>query len=207
MAGEKNQSKTGEIWVNEFTERSALEFREHVISISTKDPTGPIVIYIDSYGGYVDSLAKMIDTIHQVQNLIITACIGKAMSCGAILLSCGDFRYCAPNSRIMIHEVSAGAFGDVNEMKNSVEETDRLNKHFMNLLAKNCGLKGYPDLRKIIKAHDGKDIFLGANEAVKFGIVDQVGIPKLQPRVEWDLIGIDVDDLNTIKKRQFKRTK
>ena len=59
-------------------------------------------------------------------------------------------------------------------------ETKRLNKYFMNLLAKNCGIKGgYDALRKMIKDQDGRDKYMNAEEAVKFGIVDAVGMPKV----------------------------
>jgi ATP-dependent Clp protease protease subunit len=106
--------------------------------------------------------------------------MGKAMSCGAILLSHGDIRYCGPNSRVMIHEVSGASWGDVHDVHNDAVETVRLNEHFLGLLAANCGIKnGYKGLRKLIKDRDGRDIWLDAKAAHAFGIVDYVGIPRI----------------------------
>lgn len=125
------KSDSDEIWVIKFDEESAQEFREQVIRASRNDPTQPIVVYIDSYGGLVDSLAKMIETMDEMPNPFITVCMGKAMSCGAVLLSHGDIRWCGKHSRVMVHEVSSGTQGDVNDMKADAQEADRLNKWFM----------------------------------------------------------------------------
>lgn len=181
-----SKSKSGkteseEIWVNKFDEESAQEFRDKVLKLSSENISEPILVYIDSYGGYVDSLAKMIETMDEVPNPFVTICMGKAMSCGAILLSHGDIRWCGRHSRVMIHEVSGGVgAGDVHDMHNDAVEVKRLNKHFLGLLAKNCKIAGgYEGLRKVVKGKDGRDIWLDADQAVKFGIVDAVGVPKL----------------------------
>src|SRR5690606_10612626 len=140
------------------------------------EPEEPIVVYIDSYGGYVDSLASMVETLDSVNNKVITVCVGKAMSCGAILLSCGDERYVAPSSRVMVHEVSAGAWGNVNDIEVSVEETKRLNSFWMSRLAENCGMK-LADLKRLFG--EKRDIYMTAKEALKFGIADKIGAPRL----------------------------
>lgn len=169
-----------EILVNEFTEESAIEFREEIQEEAKSDPTRPITVYIDSYGGNVDALANMLETLDEVPNPIITVALGKAMSCGAILLSHGDIRFCGKHARIMIHEVSGGTHGDVHDMNADAQETKRLNKYFIGLLAKNCGIKGgYEALRKMIKSQDGRDNYMDADAALKFGIIDSVGMPKL----------------------------
>lgn len=170
-----------EIWVNKFNEESAQDFREQIRDKSKGDPMKPILVYIDSYGGQVDSLAKMIETMDETPNPIVTVAVGKAMSCGAVLLSHGDIRFCGPHSRIMIHEVSGGVqHGDVHDMYADSIEVKRLNRWFMGLLARNCGIKGgYDNIRKIIKNQDGRDRYLDAQEAVKFGIVDGVGMPMI----------------------------
>lgn len=170
-----------EIWVNEFTEESARDFRESILEVSRVDPNKPIVIYIDSYGGQVDALAAMIETMDQIPNPFVTVACGKAMSCGAILLSHGDVRFCGKHSRIMIHEVSGSTGGDVHDMHADAIEAKRLNSHFMGILAKNCNIKGgYDALRKLIKSRDGRDNFLSADQAKQFGIVDVIGLPKVE---------------------------
>ena len=88
-----------EIWVIEFNEESAQDFRTSILKKSKENSHAPIIIYIDSYGGYVDSLAKMIATMDEIPNPKVTVCMGKAMSCGAILLSHGDLRFCDQHSR------------------------------------------------------------------------------------------------------------
>jgi ATP-dependent Clp protease protease subunit len=187
MLDNQDIPKSGEIWVNSFTEASASKFREEMIRAAMRDPSCPILIYIDSYGGYAHSLAKMIATMDQIPNPQVTICMGKAMSCGAILLSHGHYRYCDPHGSIMIHEVSAATEGCVHDMSNDVEDTKRLNKHFLGLLADNCGIKdGYKGLRELIKAHDGRDINLSAKEALKFGIVDEVGTPSININVTYE---------------------
>ena len=169
-----------EICVTDFTAEAALEFRDKVMEAAENDPTKPIIVYISSYGGLVDALASMIETIDEVPNPIVTVCIGQAMSCGAVLLSHGDIRFVGRHSRVMVHEVSSGTIGNVHDMSSDADEVKRLNKWFMGLLAKNCGIKGgYNALRKMIKNQDGRDRYMNAEEAVKFGIADAVGMPKL----------------------------
>lgn len=168
-----------EIWVNEFTIEKAQEFRDQVLEKAIK-PDVPIVIRINSPGGMVDALAMMLETMDELPNPFITVCYGLAASCGAILLSHGDVRWVTQHSRVLVHEVSSATSGDVHDMHADAIETKRLNKHFMGLLARNCGIKGgYDGLRKLIKAHDGRDIYLDAESAVKFGIADAVGVPKV----------------------------
>jgi ATP-dependent Clp protease protease subunit len=178
--GDKRRDAGDEIWVNDFTEESAQDFREALIDAAKGDIMRPIVIYIDSYGGQVDALAKMVETMEELPNPIVTVAVGKAMSCGAVLLSCGNVRFCGKHARIMIHEMSGGTHGDVHDMNADAEEMKRLNRYFMGILAKNCGIKGgYDALRKIIKGQDGRDTYMDAQAALAFGIVDAIGMPKI----------------------------
>lgn len=179
--------KEKEIWVTKFDEDSAQKFRTAVLSAASEDPSRPIIIYIDSYGGYVDALAKMIETIDEIPNPIVTCCMGKAMSCGAMLLSHGDVRFLGKHSRVMVHEVSSGTIGNVQDMKDDVKETVRLNEHFMGLLAHNCGFKNYAELRSVIKEQDGRERYLVGEDALKFGIVDAIGLPKVTGRMSYEV--------------------
>jgi ATP-dependent Clp protease protease subunit len=185
---DEHEELSSEIWVNEFKEVEAQKFRVAVLKASKADPIRPIVIYIDSYGGQVDALAKMIATLDEIPNTVITVAMGKAMSCGAVLLSHGDIRFCDTHSRVMVHEVSSGTFGDVHDMKADVKETARLNEYFLGLLAKNCGIKGgYSKLRQIIKEQDGRDRYFDAAAAKEFGIVDIVGLPKVSASFNYEV--------------------
>jgi ATP-dependent Clp protease protease subunit len=203
------QGVHSEICVNEFTEDSATDFRKKVLFRAEMDPDAPIVIYIDSYGGYVDSLAKMIETMNEVPNKFITVSMGKAISCGAILLSHGDVRYCGGYSRVMIHNVSAGSWGEVYSLKASSDQTMEMNKRFMGLLANNCKMT-YEELQKKIKeTDDSREIWLNAEDAKKFGIVDEIGIPSLIPMLGWEVQTIVPRPLNELptKKTKKKATK
>lgn len=179
--------KDKEIWVTKFDEEHAQKFRQQVLDAASGDPSRPIVIYIDSYGGYVDALAKMIETLDEIPNPIVTCCMGKAMSCGAMLLSHGDVRFLGKHSRVMVHEVSSGTIGNVQDMKDDVKETVRLNEYFMGLLAKNCGFANYEELRAVIKEQDGRERYLVGNEALAFGIVDAIGLPKVSGRMGYEV--------------------
>ena len=200
------EDKSPEIWVTKFDEDHAQKFRQAVLEISRNDPHRPITIYIDSYGGAVDALSKMIETLDEISNPIITACIGKAMSCGAILLSHGDIRYLGRHSRILIHEVSSGTFGNVHDMKEDVKETERINRHFLGLMARNCGFKHYDEFRALFKNLDGRDMYLVGEEAIKFGIVDVIGTPKVQMKFGFE-VGKHAIKAKLIGKNQQSVTK
>ena len=106
------------IRVNKFDEDSAKKFAEQMaLAHNTGQKVIPVVI--DSYGGQVYSLMSMIASIKSSDLPIMTVIEGKAMSCGAILFSFGSegMRYMDKNSTLMIHDVSSGAFGKVEEME------------------------------------------------------------------------------------------
>jgi ATP-dependent protease ClpP protease subunit len=184
------QNNGGEIWVHEFTEKSARKFRQEVMDAAASDQDRPIVINIDSYGGSVDALAAMIETIDEVRTThkFITVCRGKAMSCGAILLAYGDIRYCGESSRTLIHNVSSWNAGDVYDQKAGSAETERLNKLFLGLLAKCCDMT-YDELQAKVKAStNSKDLIMDAEESLQFGLVDQVGLPMLVSETVYQVI-------------------
>lgn len=185
----KIRNEGDEIWVSEFDAESAQIFREKLIEKSRENANRPIIIYIDSHGGAVDALAKMVATMEEVPNPLITVTMGCAMSCGAILLSHGDVRFCDPHSRILIHRVSAGTGGDTEDISNDAREIARLNEYWMNILSINCNIKeGYVGLKKIFKEREGRDIYLTAEEAKEFGIVDVVGLPQIASVTAYEII-------------------
>lgn len=171
------KSDNNTIWVNAFNEESAKKFTEGVYKAAETNSKKPIIVNIDSYGGYVDALATMLGVMDSVPNPVITVCHGKAMSCGAILLSHGDKRFVTPHGRVMIHEVSSGTSGNVQDIKVDVAETDRLNTYMMTLLAKNCG-KTFKQLQALFAKK--RDIYMTPEEAVKFKIADKIGIPEVK---------------------------
>lgn len=185
-------SLSGEVYVTEFTQHHANVFREQILKKSKMDPHKPIVININSYGGNADGLASMIGTLNELNNPIVTYCNGVAASAGAFLLSCGDYRFVSSSSRIMIHEVLGGAQGNVHDVVADAKEIDRLNNLWLDMLAKNCGLKGANCIKDMIKEHAGRDIWMNPDKALKFGIVDFIGSPVVNAEVSYS-VGIAKD--------------
>lgn len=177
--------KLPEIWMSgDFTAESALKLRKDILEVAEIGEDVPVVIYINSYGGSVDALNKVLDLLDSLPNRIITVCSGTAMSAGAVLLSYGDERYIGANSRVMIHQVSSGTFGTVTDMEASVKETKKLNNRFLATLAKKC--KKTPRQMKAI-FEKNVDKYLTPQEAKKFGLVDKTGTPRLKQVVSYEL--------------------
>lgn len=189
MSGEENSK---EIWVHEFTEKSAQKFRNQVMAMAEDDPNRLIPVYIDSYGGNADSLSKMIETMDEVDNRFITICSGKAISCGAILFSHGDVRYVGRLSRIMIHNVSGGSWGDIYSLKSRSSEAMRMNNVLNGLLATNCNMTMKELQDRIKNSTDSKEIWLNPAAAKKFGIADYIGTPRITPYIYWQVENIPV---------------
>ena len=163
--------------VNKFNEDSAKKFAgELAAAHNTGQSVIPIVI--DSYGGQVYSLMSMIAAIKDSELPIATIVEGKAMSCGAILFSFGDEgkRFMDPNATVMIHDVSSMAWGKVEEVKVSAEETDRLNQIVYRMMAQNCGREDEYFLEQVHERGHA-DWFLDAEAAKKHNLANHLRIP------------------------------
>ena len=167
------------IRVNKFNEDAAKKFAaEMAAAHNTGQDVIPIVI--DSYGGQVYSLMSMIAAIKNSQLPVATVIEGKAMSCGAILFSFGEEgrRYMDPNATLMIHDVSSMAWGKVEEVKVSAEETDRLNQIVYKMMAKNCGHEDDYFLEKVHERGHA-DWFLDSKESKKHNLANHLRIPTM----------------------------
>lgn len=143
-----------------------------------------IPIVIDSYGGYVYSLLGMVDIIKSSPVPVATFIGSKAMSCGAVLFSCGTegYRFIAPTAHIMVHQVSSGAFGKVEDVEISADQAKVLNKQIMSIMSKNCGHPpGY--FYKLIAENRYADVYLSPRQAVAHNLANRVGTPKLKVQV------------------------
>jgi ATP-dependent Clp protease protease subunit len=173
-------SDPGIFWVNGVDEYFAKEFCSAVLRYSAVVPNRPIIMYIDSYGGELHALMTMISVLDAVPNQLVTVSLGKAMSAGAALLSHGDIRFVSPNTRVMIHKVSAGTAGNIDDMNNEVIESNEDNKSFLKLIAKNCKYKGgFPALDKMLSNSKCRDLYMNADRCIEFGIADQIGVPRV----------------------------
>jgi ATP-dependent Clp protease protease subunit len=173
--------------VNKFDEESAKKF---VTEVAQAHNTGQkvIPIVIDSYGGEVYSLMTMIAAISDAELPIATIVEGKAMSCGAVLLTFGEsgMRFADPNATIMIHDVSSGGHGKIEELKADVKEAERLDEKIYIMMARNCGKKDDYFKKKVFsKKH--ADWFMDAEEAKKHNIVNQLRLPTIRINVNVDI--------------------
>lgn len=168
------------IRVNKFDEDSSTKFSDQMEKAhNTGQPIIPVVI--DSYGGQVYSLISMLTEIQNSKLPVATICEAKAMSCGALLFGMGTVghRYVGKNATIMIHDVSSGAFGKVEEVKADAKETERLNQYVYTTLAKHCGK---PDsyFLDIVHGKSHADWYLTAPETKKHSLADFIGIPEFK---------------------------
>lgn len=174
--------------VRKFDEAAAKEFSSLISKAqNTGQPVIPIII--DSYGGQVYSLMSMISDIKHSKVSVATIVQGKAMSCGAILASFGEEgkRYMDPDATFMIHDVSSMAWGKVEEVKVSAEETERLNIKIYTMMAENCGHhKDY--FLDIVHEKGHADWFLEVDECKKHNLINHLFIPelKIKTKVEFD---------------------
>ena len=174
------------IRVNKFDEDAAKEFVE---SMSVAQNTGQTVVpvVIDSYGGQVYSLMAMIGAIKSSRVPVATIIEGKAMSCGAILFSFGaeGLRFMDPDATLMIHDVSSGAWGKIEELKTDVREAERLNKKVYEMMAKNCG-KPADYFLKMVHERGHADWYLDANEAKSHNLANDLRLPTFSLKVSLD---------------------
>ncbi len=175
------------IRVNKFDEDSAKKFQQEIAQAhNTGQKVIPIVI--DSYGGQVYSLMTMISAIKHAELPVATIVEGKAMSCGAVLLTFGEegMRFADPDATVMIHDVSSGGYGKIEELKADVKEAERLDDKIFTMMARNCGKKDDYFKKKVFtKKH--ADWFMDSTEAKKHGIVNHLRVPKFHIDVSVDI--------------------
>jgi ATP-dependent Clp protease protease subunit len=154
--------------VNEHTANLVVA---QMLFLENQDPTKDIIFYINSPGGNVSDGLAIFDTMHYVKCDVQTVGIGLQASMGAILVSSGTKgkRLILPNSRVMIHQPSAGTEGKVSDMEISLKESIRIKKLLNEILAKNTG----QSLSRIEKDMD-RDFWMTAQEAKAYGLVDKV---------------------------------
>ena len=168
------------VQVNNFTEESAAKFYGDMSKAENTDQE-IIPIVIDSFGGQIYSLFAMIDCIRASKKKIATVCVGKSMSCGAVLLSCGHdgYRFGSPMSTMLIHDASGHEWGKVEEIKMGAAEIDRLNKSFYNIMDRNCGHEeGY--FQKLVHEKSHADWFLTPEEAKLHNLINHIRLPKIE---------------------------
>lgn len=142
-----------------------------LIFLENEDPKKDITLYINSPGGSVHSGLGIIDTMNFIKSDVSTVCIGMAASMGAMILSAGakGKRFVLPNSEVMIHQPLGGAEGQASDIEIAARNILKIKEVLYKMLAKNTG----KTLAQIEKDAD-RNYWMGADEAVKYGIVDKV---------------------------------
>src|SRR5947209_3917278 len=142
-----------------------------MLFLAFDDPKNDINLYINSPGGSVTAGMGIYDTMQFVSCDVATYCIGQAASMGAMLLTAGTKgkRHCLPNGRVMIHQPLAGTEGTTVEILIHAKEFIRTKRILNDLLSKHTG-----QTTERIEKETDRDNFMSAQEAVEFGLVDQV---------------------------------
>lgn len=139
--------------------------------LESDDPGKDIFFYLNSPGGAVTAGMAIYDTMQYVSCDVATICLGQAASMAAVLLAGGakGKRMAFPNARMMIHQPLGGAEGQASDMEIQVREMCRLKKRLNEILVRHTGQP-----LKIIERDTDRDFFLTAEEAVEYGLVDQI---------------------------------
>jgi ATP-dependent Clp protease, protease subunit len=142
-----------------------------LIHLESEDPEKDIQIYINSPGGQVYSGLAIYDTMQYVKPDIQTTCVGIAMSMGAVILAGGakGKRVALPNAKILIHQVSGGFQGQATDIEIQARETINLKRRLEEILALHTGRP----TEQVAKDME-RDYFLTSQEAMEYGIIDNV---------------------------------
>lgn len=142
-----------------------------LLFLEAENPEKDIAMYINSPGGIVTSGMAIYDTMQYIRPDIQTLCVGQAASMGSLLLASGakGKRYALPNARIMVHQPSGGAQGQATDIEIHAREILNMRHRLNGIYAKHTG----QELKSIEDALE-RDRFMSGEEALKFGIIDQV---------------------------------
>jgi ATP-dependent Clp protease protease subunit len=149
-----------------------------MLFLESEDPEKDINLYINSPGGSVSAGLAIYDTMQYVKSGVSTICMGQASSMGALLLAAGEKgrRYVLPNARIMIHQPMGGFQGQASDIEIQSREIMRLKERLNQILARHTG----QPLETVTRDSD-RDFYMSSEEAVGYGIVDEVVVRKPMP--------------------------
>jgi len=150
-----------------------------MLFLQMEDVNKDIGIYINTPGGVITAGMAIYDTMQFVKCDVATYCVGQASSMGAMLLCAGtkNKRYALPNSRIMIHQPWGGVQGTAEDISRQTKEILRLREKVNQILSAHTGKS-----LEAIQQDTDRDYFMSAEEAKKYGIVDEVITPTKQTK-------------------------
>ena len=142
-----------------------------LLFLEAEDPKKEIYLYINSPGGLVTSGLGIYDTMQYIKPDVSTLCIGQAASMGSFLLAAGTKgkRFSLPNSRIMVHQPSAGFQGQATDIEIHANEVLSLKKRLNEIYSKHTG-KSVDEIKSALE----RDNFMTADAAKSFGLIDEV---------------------------------
>jgi len=157
--------------VGPVTEVTANLIVAQLLFLESENPDKDIFFYINSPGGSVSAGLAIYDTMQFIKPDVSTLCVGQAASMGSLLLAAGDpgKRFALPNSRVMIHQPMGGFQGQATDIEIHAKEILYLRGRLNEILAKHTGKP-----IETIGRDTERDFFMGAQDAVKYGIVDKV---------------------------------
>lgn len=157
--------------VGPVTESSANLVVAQLLFLESENSEKDIFLYINSPGGLVTAGLAVYDTMQFIKPDVSTLCIGQAASMGALLLTAGakGKRYCLPNSRVMIHQPMGGFQGQASDIEIHAKEILALKSRLNEIMARHTG-----QTIKAVERDTDRDNFLGAEAAVKYGLVDAI---------------------------------
>jgi len=142
-----------------------------LLFLESENPTKDIAFYINSPGGIVSSGLAIYDTMRYIRPEVSTVCIGQAASMGSLLLCAGQKgkRYALPNSRVMVHQPSGGAQGQATDIEIQAREILKLRERLNQIYVEHTG-----QTLEVIEEALERDRFMDPQEALDFGIIDEV---------------------------------
>ena len=157
--------------VGPVNDNAATLITAQLLFLESENPKKEISFYINSPGGLVTSGLGVYDTMQYIKPPVSTLCIGQASSMGSFLLSAGEKgkRFSLPNSRIMVHQPSAGFQGQATDIEIHAKEILSLKKRLNKIYSKHTK-KSEDEIKKALE----RDNFMTAVEAKAFGIIDEV---------------------------------
>jgi ATP-dependent Clp protease protease subunit len=142
-----------------------------LLYLESENPTKDIAFYINSPGGIVTAGLAIYDTMRYISPDVSTVCIGQAASMGSLLLCSGTNgkRYSLPNARIMMHQPSGGTQGQATDIEIQAREILSLRKRLNQIYVEHTGQS-----MEVIEETVERDRFMSPNDALEFGLVDEV---------------------------------
>ena len=159
----------------EITDEEANLDIAQLLFLEADDPDKDIFLYINSPGGSVSAGLAIYDTIRYLKCEVVTICVGLAASMGAFLLASGakGKRKALPNSEIMIHQPSGGAYGQASDVKIHADHIIKTRRKLNEILSERTGKP-----LEVIEDATERDNFLSAEEALEFGLIDEIVAPR-----------------------------